>query len=167
MNMGSGLIACHLVMGYGWSRKIPVPRCCLLQRSRLLRTRVRRQQFQELRHTRQLARRVFDPSKSQRPREFSVCQYNLILAGDRASWSRSRWSLGTRSMSRRTKEWYRRNAQWHFVSRKGVFHTSRRAPRRPWTWSKRLKVGEPSMTTKACICRIECVRNWLCIPSHC
>ena len=43
---------CYLAVGYRWSRAIPVARRGILQGGRLLRSRVRCQQFKEFRYSR-------------------------------------------------------------------------------------------------------------------
>lgn len=63
-----------IALGYSRTRAIPVTGRCLLQRSRLLRSRVRRQQLQELRGAGQLARRVPDPGFSAGPPQLPLCE---------------------------------------------------------------------------------------------
>lgn len=61
-------------LGHSRTRAIPISGCRLLPRRRLLRTRLRRQQFQILRDPRQLAGRVPHPGQSHGPRELSLCE---------------------------------------------------------------------------------------------
>ena len=65
---------CCLALGYCRSRAIPVVRCGILQRCRLLRPGVRRQQLQELRYPGQLERRVSDSGQPSRSRELPLCK---------------------------------------------------------------------------------------------
>ena len=65
---------CCLALGYRRSRAIPVARCGILQRGRLLRPCVRRQQLQELRYPGQLEGRVSDSGQPSRSRKLPLCR---------------------------------------------------------------------------------------------
>jgi hypothetical protein len=60
-------------VGYRWPRTLPIARCGLLPRRRLLRARVRCQQLKEFRYIGQLARRVLGSGQPHGPRELSIC----------------------------------------------------------------------------------------------
>lgn len=64
-------------LGYRRTGAISVAGRRVLQRSRLLRSGVRRQQLQEFRGPGQLARRVPDPGFAERPPELPFCKWLL------------------------------------------------------------------------------------------